>query len=86
MQGQFPDTAFEMADATGVPEFFYTDVGKTEHAGGNCLRIYCCIQRDGQLIPQFTVVMPAMSIMVAAKRVTDAAIEVFNRGVSVLSH
>lgn len=65
-------------DTFGVPEFFYTTIGKTEPAGGGCIRIYCCIERNGSLIPQLTVVMPAMSLLVAARQAEEAALEVFN--------
>jgi hypothetical protein len=68
----------EMLDCIGVPEFFYTTIGKTEPAGGGCVRVYCCIERNGVLIPQLTVVMPAISLMIAAKRAGEAAIDVFN--------
>jgi len=68
----------EMLDCVGIPEFFYTTIGKTEAAGGGCVRIYCCIERGGTLIPQFTVVMPAESLIIAARRAEDAALAVFN--------
>lgn len=67
----------EMLDGIGVPEFFYTTIGKTEDAGGGCVRIYCCIERGGMLIPQLTVVMPAASLVVAARRAGQAAQDAF---------
>jgi hypothetical protein len=68
----------EMLECVGVPEFFYTTIGKTEPAGGGCVRIYCCIERCGALIPQFTVVIPASSLLTATKLAQDAAMEVFS--------
>lgn len=70
----------EMLDCVGVPEFFYSVIGKTEPAGGGCIRIYCCIERGDNLVPVLTVVMPASSLLRAAKRAEDAAIEAFNAG------
>lgn len=67
----------EMLDGIGIPEFFYTTIGKTEDAGGGCVRIYCCIERGGNLIPQFTVVMPAESLLTAADRARAAALDCF---------
>lgn len=64
----------EMLDALGVPEFFYTTIGKTEDAGGGCVRIYCCIERGGHLVPQLTVVMPATSLLTAARTAEEAAL------------
>lgn len=68
----------EMLDCLGIPEFFYTVIGKTEDAGGGCVRLYCCIERAGNLTPQFTVVMPAISLLVAAQKAEQAARDAFN--------
>lgn len=68
-----------IVDVVGVPEFFYTTIGKTEAAGGDCVRIYCCIERGDELIVQFTVVMPCSSLIVAAETARQAAIEVHNQ-------
>ena len=73
------DTTPQMLDATGVQEFFYTTIGKTEPAGGGCVRVYCCVEREGVLVPVFTVVMPAMSLVIAAKVAQEAGIDAFNK-------
>lgn len=76
-----------MLDCVGVPEFFYTTVGKTEAAGGGCVRIYCCIERGGNLIPQLTVVMPAGSLLIAARQVEQAALDAFTHDMAgALAH
>ena len=69
--------AMELMDCVGVPEFFVTAIGKTEHAGGGCVRIYCCIQRGDVLLPQLTIVVPAASLLVATKQAERAARDVF---------
>lgn len=68
-----------IVDAVGVPEFFYTTIGKTEPAGGDCIRVYCCIERGEELIVQFTVVMPCASLIVAAELARQAAIDIHNK-------
>ena len=68
----------ELTDTIGVPEFYVTKVGKTEPAGGGCVRIYLCIERSGALLTQLTVVMPALSMLTAARRSEEAAIDAFN--------
>lgn len=73
-------------DTFGVPEYFYTTIGKTEPAGGGCIRIYCCIERNGSLIPQFTVVMPALCLLTAARLAEQAALEVYNEDRMSLAH
>jgi len=73
----------QILDCVGVPEFFYTTVGKTEHAGGDCVRIYCCIEREGHLVPQLTVVMPAECVLTAAQRVREAALDIYNRDMAL---
>lgn len=69
----------KMIDIPGIPEFFMTEVGRTESVGGDCVRIYNCVERGGYLIPQCTVILPARSLIVAARRVTEAAQEAFER-------
>lgn len=69
----------QFLDCVGVPEFFYTTIGKTEPAGGGCIRIYCCIERNGALVPQLTVVMPVTSLLMAARQAEEAALEVFQQ-------
>jgi hypothetical protein len=71
--------ATKMIDIPGIPEFFMTEVGRTEGVGGDCVRIYNCVERGGFLIPQCTVIIPAMSLIVAARCVTEAAQEAFRR-------
>ncbi len=62
-----------MIDAIGIPEYFVTEVGRIEQAGGDCLRIYNCIRRAGQLVPLFTVVIPKDAVILAATKVITAA-------------
>jgi hypothetical protein len=65
------EEAPRMADAFGVPEYFYTHIGKIEEAGGGCMRVYCCIKREGVLLPVFTVIMPADALGVAGGLVSE---------------
>ena|SRR5690348_7537940 len=68
----------EMLDTFGIPEFYVTKIGKTEAAGGGCVRVFLCIERDGALIAQLTVVMPALSMLAAARIAEHAAFDAFN--------
>jgi hypothetical protein len=67
----------KMVDIPGIPEYFMTEVGRTEGAGGDCVRIYNCVERGGFLIPQCTVIIPARSLIVASRVVSEAAQKVF---------
>lgn len=49
-----------------VPEFFVTDIGKMEMAGGDCVRVFQCIRRGNELIPVSAVVMPINCLREAA--------------------
>ena len=71
-------TELELLESANVPEYFITDVGLTENAGGGNVRIYNCQRRGRFLVPQCTVVIPAVNLIIAARRVEDAAHEVFN--------
>lgn len=68
----------EMIDTIGAPEFYVTKIGKTEAAGGGCVRVYLCIERGNMLLTQFTVVMPALAMLEAAQVSQAAALEVFD--------
>lgn len=68
-----------MADAYGVPEYFATHC-KLEDAGGGCVRIYNCTERNGLLIPHYTVVMPAQYLVGSSKRVSEIARKIFGEG------
>lgn len=65
-------------DLPGIPEFFMTEV-RTEMAGGGCVRIFNCVERSGFLIPQCTVIIPAMNMIPIMQKVDDAARAVLNR-------
>ena len=66
----------KMADAYGIPEYFATHV-RTEDAGGGCIRIYNCTLRGGLLIPQYTVVFPAMLLVTSAKKIYEISKRAF---------
>ena len=79
----------EMLDCVGIPEFFVTKVGKVEPAGGNCVRVYMCVERDGVLVPIYAVIMPALSMITATKRVQESAMCLFNQtqpGMQLTAH
>lgn len=63
----------EMLDTFGVPEFFTTDLGDLEDAGGGMLRAIRCIRRNGVLIPVCTLVMPAAATMRDGPRYQEMA-------------
>jgi len=69
----------EMLDCVGIPEFFATTIGKIEQAGGGCIRAYVCVEKGGLLVPQYAVVMPALNMIAATKRVQEAALCLFNQ-------
>lgn len=53
----------QVLDCVGVPEYFSTHVAAIEDAGGGLVRIVRCVERNGLLIPVFTCVTPAASIL-----------------------
>lgn len=40
------------------PEFFATHIGRVEPAGGDCVRIYFCVLKNGVLEPVYTRIAP----------------------------
>ena len=72
-------TKMEMLDCVGVPEFFITVIGRVEPAGAGCIRLYGCSEKGGLLVPQYTVVMPALSMISATKFVRETALDIFQK-------
>lgn len=68
-----------MLDCFGVPEYFATDVGDVEDAGGGNIRIVRCIKRGGVLVPVYSLVTPALQMVIDAPRVREVAIEILKR-------
>lgn len=64
-------------DAYGVPTFYMT-TAVPEDAGGGNVRIWNCCDRSGVLIPVCEVIIPATRLVVASRRVAEAAQTIFN--------
>jgi hypothetical protein len=66
-----------MADrAKRIPEFFSTAVRKVEPVGGDVVRVYYALERNGTWDDQFTVLMPIASIATASGFVTQSTREI----------
>ena len=50
-------------DCIGVPEYFTTHLGSVEDVGNGLIRMVRCVQRNGVLIPVFSVVLPFASLV-----------------------
>lgn len=75
----FQTEGLEMLESYGVPEHFITDVGKIESAGGGNIRVFHYTRRDRLLVPVYTAVMHAESLIFNAEAVKRAALEIFRR-------
>lgn len=62
---------------TVVPEHFCTIVRKVEPVGGDCIRIYCSIERNGAWEDRFTILLPITSALASARFVIDSATQIF---------
>jgi hypothetical protein len=71
-----------MADVFGIPEFFVTDVGLVESAGGGNVRVIRCIRRGSVLFPVFSLVTPMVSMILHAQMVREAAQVLFTKEAS----
>lgn len=79
-----PDTM--MIDAIGIPEYFITEIGRIEEAGGGCLRVYNCIKRAGHLVPVFSVIIPRDALVVCGLAAVAAAREIIKPQLISISH
>jgi hypothetical protein len=62
-----------MIDTFGVPEYFADKIGAIEDAGHGMVRIVRCIERQGILIPVFSLVTPAVAMLQEAPRFREMA-------------
>lgn len=53
----------EMLDTIGVPEFYSDRLGTIEDAGNGMIRSVRCIERGGVLIPIYSCVVPAITML-----------------------
>lgn len=60
------------------PEYFVTTIGRVESAGGDNLRFFMCVLRGTTLVPVYTVVMPTVQLVHAARAALFAAAEHHN--------
>jgi hypothetical protein len=60
------------------PEYYATEIGRIEPAGGDNLRIYMCVRRGKNLEPMFSVVIPIGSLATCARISLHAASERHN--------
>jgi hypothetical protein len=55
----------DRAKRARVPEFFSTSIRKVEPVGGDVVRLYFALERQGTWDDQFTVLMPCASVPAA---------------------
>lgn len=65
--------AEQILDCVGVPEFYSDRLGALEDAGSGMLRVVRCIERRGILIPVFSFILPAVSVLEECARCQDVA-------------
>ncbi len=62
-----------------VQAFFATHVGRVERVGGNCVRIYACVQHGGYLKPVYSVIWP-IDLLLARSEIMACLVEHLNEG------
>lgn len=60
-----------------VPTYYITDVLQEDAGGGN-IRVWNCTRRNGILVPQFEVIIPAIALVAVGRKVADFAQGVSN--------
>lgn len=63
-----------------VPEYFITSARKVEPLGGDCVRIYCSMERNGVWEDQLTLIMPIAAALKSSDFVIESASGIFNEG------
>lgn len=52
-----------MLDTYGVPEFYADHIGAMEDAGNGMVRIIKCVTRQGVIIPVYSFISPATTLL-----------------------
>lgn len=60
-----------------TPEFFSTSIRKVEPIGGDCVRIYCSIERNGTWEDRGIMEMPIATALASARFLIASATEIF---------
>jgi hypothetical protein len=72
------------------PEYYATEIGRIEPAGGDNLRIYMCVRKGKILEPMFSVVLPIAALALCARQSLKAASDHHNElvlsGLSLSEH
>jgi len=59
-----------------IPKYFCTEARKVEPVGGDCVRVYLSIQRNGAWEDQVEITMPIASILTSSRFVIAATTEI----------
>ncbi|MBR1230232.1 hypothetical protein JQ600_35645 [Bradyrhizobium sp. AUGA SZCCT0176] len=59
-----------------IPEIFFTTVRKVEPIGGDCVRLYCSVERNGAWEDRVTLEMPIAQLIKNTKFITEAAADI----------
>lgn len=63
----------DVIDTGNAPEFYITDIGKTEFPSPHDVRFYLCVKRGSLLLVQFTAIIPVTSIATMAREAMQIA-------------
>lgn len=61
-----------------VPEIFYTSIRKVEPVGGDCIRVYCSIERNGVWDDRVTLLVPITAALKNWRFAIESAKEIFS--------
>lgn len=67
-----------VADVTGLPTFYVTDVVREDAGNGNA-RIWNCTVRSGILIPQCEIIIPAQRLFLIGHAASEFAAQIYRR-------
>lgn len=76
----------QFLDCVGVPEFFVTHLGPIEDVGNGLIRVIRCIMRNGELVPVFSCVQPAASLLKLGPVFRERALEIVGMDQSASCH
>jgi len=76
----------QVLDTFGVPEYYADRLAEAEDAGNGMVRCVRCVERHGILVPVYSVVVPAFTLIQESPRLREIANKAFRITVETHCH
>ena len=74
----------QVIDCVGVAEYYADRLGSIEDAGNGMVRCVRCVERHGVLMPVYSVIVPAVTLIQESARLREIANRAFR--INIVAH